>query len=1006
VTIPEILDRTFEGILLDWETIALDGRANGADAARARVEALCGYGVYVFVVSGKTAEDVDALLAARPSGPGRLYLCASHGAEVFRATTRGIELVMRRSWTPEETARLERAAARSLAALDAKGLAVHMAAAGPSRYTIDLVPEVDRADPRLTSRTEVLSVLDARLAKADIAGLDGVVDLVRRAARRAGHADIRITTDMRDVALSLTDKSDAARFAARVLRDQGVTGSLVLVVGNELGSLGGVRDTDAALQVDELARAIAVSVCDEPSGVASGVQLLGGGPPRLVEILDAQLKRRAARRVPSVDDDPRWTILLSRDPSKVRVSESLGALANGRVGVRGSAERTGPQASPLFAAAGLYDDRSRLVHGPIWTIANVAGDSSEPAASLVDLRTGVLVRLDTKSGMRSLRFISSERLHTMALRAEAPDDALMPGDVLHAPDRGGGHIRRRGGATVARSGSVVGTLAVAARERWAWASGRATLERICAWSTGRDGAPTERRAARQLARAGSAGFDALLAEQRRAWAQRWRGSEVTIVGGAEAARDELAARFSVFHLLAASCAGGEAAVGARGLTGDAYDGHVFWDADMFVLPALVALRPEAARSMLEYRIRRLPAARAQAAALGRRGARFPWESARDGTDVTPRLVHGPHGEPIPILTGAHEEHIVADVAWAAVRYAEWTGDAAFLEGPGRDLVVETARYWASRARLDRAGRAHLYGVMGPDEYHEVVDDNAYTNVMARWNLRRGADLLDQVEGVGIRSAADSAGTRAPEAAAWRDLAARLVDGFDADRGVYEQFAGYFGLEPLVVSDFARPPVAMDVLLGPERVRTSQLIKQADVLMIHHVLPTVPPRDSLERCLDFYEPRTAHGSSLSPAISAALLARAGRPDEALDLFRTAARIDLDDVTGTTAGGLHLAAMGGVWQALAFGFLGVRTDSDTVVVDPHLPSAWRELSMRFRVLGVLVEVRASHDDVVITSSAPLRFAVGGTEVEHRGGEPLVVPIPKPSRATVTAVKRSPS
>ena len=220
--------------------------------------------------------------------------------------------------------------------------------------------------------------------------------------------------------------------------------------------------------------------------------------------------------------------------------------------------------------------------------------------------------------------------------------------------------------------------------------------------------------------------------------RRWADAEVVIEGDPDA---ELAARFAVFHLLSAAVDTGETAVGARGLTGNAYAGHVFWDADVFVLPALAALRPAAARSMLEYRIRRLPAARAAARARGLRGARFPWESATDGTDVTPRQVRGePPPELIPVNTGAREEHIVADVAWAAACYAAWTGDNEFLAGAGRELLVETARYWASRITRDPDGRGHLYGVMGPDEYHEVVDDNAYTNVMARWNLRQGADL--------------------------------------------------------------------------------------------------------------------------------------------------------------------------------------------------------------------------------------------------------------------------
>ena len=201
----------------------------------------------------------------------------------------------------------------------------------------------------------------------------------------------------------------------------------------------------------------------------------------------------------------------------------------------------------------------------------------------------------------------------------------------------------------------------------------------------------------------------------------------------------------MFHLLSTATETGEAAVGASGLTGDAYAGHVFWDADIFVLPVLAAIRPTAARAMLEYRIRRLPAARAAALSLGLRGARFPWESAGDGSDVTPRQVLGRHGEVIPIATGPHEEHIVADVAWSAARYAAWTGDSAFLDGAGRDLLVDTARYWASRIRTDNEGHSHLFGVEGPDEYHGVVDDNAYTNVMARWNLSEGAKLLDKID---------------------------------------------------------------------------------------------------------------------------------------------------------------------------------------------------------------------------------------------------------------------
>ena len=360
--------------------------------------------------------------------------------------------------------------------------------------------------------------------------------------------------------------------------------------------------------------------------------------------------------------------------------------------------------------------------------------------------------------------------------------------------------------------------------------------------------------------------------------------------------------------------------------------------------------------MIEYRLRRLPADRAEALAAGLRGARFPWESGRDGTDVTPHQVIGADGAPLIITTGSHEEHIVADVAWAAAHYASWTGDAGFLGGAGRPLLVENARYWASRIQTDTDGSGHIRSVIGPDEYHQSVDDNAYTNVMARWNLRQGAALLTETGDT-------------DEASEWQALAEDLVDGWDARSGLYEQFTGYFDLEPLLMSEVGPPPIAADMLLGARRVGSSQLIKQADVLMLHHLVPEELTEGSLGPCLDFYEPRTAHGSSLSPAISASLLARAGEPERALALFRLAARLDLDDITGTTVDGLHLATMGGVWQALAFGFLGMASEQGGLAIRPNLPGAWHALALRLRFAGQPIGVRAEPDHVTVTCLEPL-------------------------------------
>jgi trehalose/maltose hydrolase-like predicted phosphorylase len=437
-----------------------------------------------------------------------------------------------------------------------------------------------------------------------------------------------------------------------------------------------------------------------------------------------------------------------------------------------------------------------------------------------------------------------------------------------------------------------------------------------------------------------------------------------------------ATRVALFHLMGSVADRGEAAVGARGLTGRAYRGHVFWDADLFVLPFLVATHPPSARAILEYRIRRLPAAFRRAADEGHEGARFPWESAASGADVTPHAGRDPSGAVVPIHTGESEIHIVGDVAWAACFYADWTGDEEFAAGPGDQLLVATARYWASRIRTDHDGRAHIYGVIGPDEYHEPVDDNAYTNVLARWNLRRAAASAVRY---GDREVDDR------ERARWLALADALVDGYDPATGVYEEFAGFYDLEPILIADVApRRPITADLLLGRERVRGSQVVKQADVLMLHHLLFDETAPDSLLPNLDFYEPRTAHGSSLSPAIHASVLARAGRLDDALAALRLAAHIDLEDLTATAAGGMHLASMGGVWQAFAFGFMGLRAQGDVLAVDPRLPQQWRSLEVRVQFRGAVLALRVEPDALHVHADRRVAIQLHGRRIDCDAGD----------------------
>lgn len=568
------------------------------------------------------------------------------------------------------------------------------------------------------------------------------------------------------------------------------------------------------------------------------------------------------------------------------------------------------------------------------TVAGAAGGGWR-----LDVGRGV-VEHDLEVGGRpltSLRFASAAMPGTSVW--------TMPGAAASDTDTDVGHDE-----IVLDGDSRTAVVAIRRHER----NGAST--RIAAAGVGPDRRTASARASHAADRALAAGSAALQHAHESAWAGIWDGARIDVEGSAA---DEQAIGFALFHLLSLDEGSDELAVGARGLTGDAYDGHVFWDADVFVLPVLAATRPAAAAAMLAYRSGRLDEARSRAAAEGRRGARFPWESAASGCDVTPRWARSLDGARVAVTTGDLEIHIASDIAWAVLHHARWTGDPSLPDTGGVALIVETARYLADRIVLDGDARGHLYDITGPDEYHEGVDDNAFTNVMARWHLRAAADFVDD-----------------GEAARFRRLAGSLVDGFDHRTRRHEQFAGFADLDPLLIAAAAQPPVAADVILGRDLVRRSQVIKQADVVMLHHLVGDALPQGSLEADLEFYLPRTAHGSSLSPAIHASVLARAGRPDEALELLRLALHMDLADQTGTTADGLHLATMGGAWQAIVFGFLGLAVeDGPQLRVDPVLPDDWHRLRVRLQVLGRRVEVGAGHDEVTLTATSALTWTWPG-------------------------------
>ena len=950
---PPLLGRTVAAVVLDWDGTAVADRSVSAAPVRERLERLSALGVHAAVVSGTHLANVDGQLGARPPGPGRLLLALNRGSELFEVTRAGPVLLRRREEDPRVRQQLDATAHDVAEELRRRGLDVAVVAHRLNRTKVDLLPDPAWRDPPKSRLGEVLDELTRRLAATGCGSLAETAALARRVAGSHGLRDAHITSDAKHLEIGTTDKGDSMRAVLEVLDAVGVGPGLVLVVGDELGDLAGLPGSDARMLVGGTPAPVAVSVGVEPHGVPDGVRLLGGGPPVLLALLDEQLHRAEALRVPEVCHDPRWTVVeRGVDPARLRVTESLFTLGSDGTGWRGSAEETPVQGQPLVTSAGVYagaDPASGLLEGPDLADVSLAEPVRHDVRTL-DLRTGVLHREETGPGatLRSLRLASATEPGVFALRVEAAEARLRaPGS---GPDAG---TDTEGWSLVtSTTGGGIGALS---RERSAHDAGTTALERLTVVRADAHRAPPRSAARGGLDRARVLGFERLLSAQRAAWAARWDRVGVSIPADP---RLELRLRFALFHLWNLAVRDGELAVGARSITGTGYAGHVFWDADAFVLPALVTLDPASAAAMVRYRLRRLPAARERARREGRAGARFPWESAHDGRDVTPRT--GFVGaEAVTIRTGALEEHVTADVAWAVAHHATWTRPGGDLTPPERALLGDTARYWASRADRSPDGAAHLLGVIGPDEYHEDVDDDVFTNVMARWNLRHAVRHAPATES---------------ERAAWTDLADALVDGYDPRTGTYEQFRGYSALEPVTMADVGPPPIAADVLLGRAGVEGSQLVKQPDVLMAHHLVPHEVVPGSLGPCLARYGPRTAHGSSLSPAVMAALHARAGETDRALELLDLALAIDLDDIGGTAAAGIHVAAVAGAWTAVVGGFLGAEVADGRLLLDPVLPDAWPTLEVRMQCLGADVVLRVEPPRLVVDASAPLVVRLG--------------------------------
>ncbi|GAA5206993.1 glycoside hydrolase family 65 protein [Streptomyces thinghirensis] len=484
-----------------------------------------------------------------------------------------------------------------------------------------------------------------------------------------------------------------------------------------------------------------------------------------------------------------------------------------------------------------------------------------------------------------------------------------------------------------------------------------------------------------LAAAAHSGWDGLVAEQRAYLDDFWARADVEVHGDEEI---QQAVRFALFHVLQAGARAEQRAIPAKGLTGSGYDGHAFWDTEMFVLPVLTYTEPKAVAEALRWRRDTLPAARDRATQLGLRGAAFPW-----------RTIDGSEGSAYwPAGTAAF--HVAADIAHAAVRYTAATGDTDFERDTALELLVETARLWRSLGHHDHHGVFHIDGVTGPDEYSAIAYDNTYTNLMARSNLLAAADVCERHPDEAARLGVDD-----EESAAWRDAAESVHIPYNEELGVHEQHSGFTRHQRWDFAATAADQYPLMLHFPYFDLYRKQVIKQSDLVLAMYTcgswFDAHCDEDQIARNFAYYEPLTVRDSSLSACCQAVVAAQTGHLRLAYDYAAEAALMDLADLEHNTRDGLHIASLAGTWMALVAGFGGTRRDGDSLRFTPRLPEKFSRLAFRLQFRGrcLRVEIRADKATYTLLEGAPLTIHHHGAALTVNGDGPVTRAVPEPKR-----------
>ncbi|MDB4962856.1 MAG: Maltose phosphorylase [Myxococcales bacterium] len=735
-------------------------------------------------------------------------------------------------------------------------------------------------------------------------------------------------------------------------------------------------------------------------------------------------------------------------------TESLFALSNGHIGVRGNLDEGEPHGLPGTYLNGVYElhplPYAEVLYGAPesgQTIINVTDGKimrllvgDEPFdvrygelhahERVLDLRAGTLRRtVEWESPahrtirMTSTRFVSftHRAIVGIAYEVEALDgraDVVVQSELvanepitvptndprvaaaIEAPLAGEEHLcmgrrgvlvhtTRRSGLRVAAAmdHEVSGTDRVLTTTEASTDSARFVITEVLepgqrlrvvkfvayGWSEQRTTPALSDQVAAALAAARRTGWDGMLAEQRSYLDEFWARADIEIEGDSEL---QQAIRFALFHVLSAAARAEKRGIPAKGLTGTGYDGHTFWDAEMFVLPVLTYTLPSAASDALRWRHSILPAAEARAHVLGHQGAAFPW-----------RTIDGDEGSGYwPAGTAAF--HVNADIADAVIRYVRTTRDERFEHDIGVELLVKTARLWRSLGHHDLQGQFRIDGVTGPDEYSALADNNVYTNLMAQRNLAGAAEVCERHV-----DKARELGVTPDEMAFWRAAAEHMSIPYDERLAIHPQAEGFTDHE---LWDFAatKPDDYPLLLHFPYfDLYRKQVVKQPDLVMAMELCPYAFSREQIERNFEYYERITVRDSSLSACLQAVMAAECDHLRLAFDYAAEATLMDLQDLEHNVGDGLHIASLAGAWISFVFGFGGMRDHGDVLAFSPKLPEGLTRFafSITRRQQVLRVNVTGSQAEYTLATEGTLRITHYGESLTVTHTATIARPLP---------------